>query len=296
MRVTTEMMATNSLRRLSSRLASYERAQTQIATGRRFELASEDVGASVRAQSLRAGMRAREQEARNAADARSWLDIADAQLQGAVEGIQRVRELAVRGATTLSAEEGAALAAEVEGVKAELLGIANFSYRNRPLFAGTAAGPAVTEAGGVYGYNGDAGAIERRVGEHDVVQVNISAARAFGFDRGAGQDVFSQLDALATALRAGDSATVGSMLPALDGGRDDLTTALATVGTRTNWVDSALARSDSTLQAMRVELSQVQDVDIAEAIMDLQIQEVAYQATLQAVARALPPSLASFLR
>ncbi len=38
------------------------------------------------------------------------------------------------------------------------------------------------------------------------------------------------------------------------------------------------------------------DVDIAEAIMNLQIEEVAYQATLQAMARALPPSLASFLR
>lgn len=35
---------------------------------------------------------------------------------------------------------------------------------------------------------------------------------------------------------------------------------------------------------------------MAEAVMELQMQEVAYEAVLGAMARALPPSLASFLR
>jgi flagellar hook-associated protein 3 FlgL len=295
MRVTSDMMAANSLRRLSTRLATYEKTQTRLSTGRRFQVASEDVSGSVRAQSLRAGMRVREQEARNAADAKSWLDIADAQLQGAVESLQRVRELAVRGANFHAGGEGDALAAEVDALKAELLSVANFSYRGRPLFAGHAEGPAVDPGAG-YTYNGDQGAIERRVGEHDLVPVNVTADVVFGFGRPDGQNLFQSLDDLSAALRAGDQDTVAALITRLDEGRDDITGALAQIGSRTNWVESALHRSESTLHAMRVELAEIQDVDIAEAIMDLQVQEVAYQATLQAVARALPPSLASFLR
>jgi flagellar hook-associated protein 3 FlgL len=299
MRVTSEMMATNSLRRLSSRLASYERTQTQLASGRRYQVASEDVGGSVRAQSLRSGMRLREQEVRNATDARSWLDIADNQLQSALTGVQRVRDLAMQGANTMSTDQGTALAAEVDAITEQLLSVANFSYRDRPLFGGHRAGDAVTRPavpGGAFQAVADPGRVERRVGENDLVAVNVSAHEVFGFGRGEGQDLFTQLRALSAALRAGDVGAVGGAIERIDGARDDITTALANIGSRTNWVDSAKVRSEGTLHAMRMELSQIEDVDLAEAIMDLQMQEVAYQATLQSMAKALPPSLVSFLR
>ncbi|HEX9887873.1 MAG TPA: hypothetical protein VGA69_00220 [Nitriliruptorales bacterium] len=39
----------------------------------------------------------------------------------------------------------------------------------------------------------------------------------------------------------------------------------------------------------------LEDADRAEAVMELQMQEVAYQSTLGVLGRALPPSLLSFL-
>lgn len=293
MRVTSEMMTNNSLRRLSTRLASYEKTQTKLATGRRYQVTSEDVGSSVRAQSLRSSMRLREQEARNAADARSWLDIADNQLQSAVSGIQRLRDLAVRGATSIGPDEDEAIALEMESMREQLLSVANFTYRDRPLFGGHSADLAVTR--NPWTADPSPGKVERRVGDHDLVQVNVTAHEVFGFGRAEG-DLFTALDDMIANLRNGDHAAVGEGITRLDAGRSDLTAALATIGSRTNWVDSALQRSEGTLHTIRTELSQVEDVDVAEAIMDLQVQEVAYQATLQAMARALPPSLASFLR
>lgn len=65
------------------------------------------------------------------------------------------------------------------------------------------------------------------------------------------------------------------------------------LGTRT---EAARNPSQRTTHSIRVERTEVGDADVAAAIMDLQVQEVAYQATLQAMARALPPSLAAFLR
>jgi hypothetical protein len=47
---------------------------------------------------------------------------------------------------------------------------------------------------------------------------------------------------------------------------------------------------------MKENVSDVEDADLAEVMMNLQTQQVAYQAALRATARAIHPSLADFLR
>ena len=300
MRVTSEMMVTSSLRRLNGRLQRYEEIQAQLATGKRSAAPSDDPGAAARALSLRASQRTREQEARNAADARSWLDIADSQLQAGVTRLQRARDLAVRAATEIDATEAGALARELRAIQDELVSIANFQHRGRPIFAGSQATPPIASTGEppgrVWTTSNDDGAVLRRVGEDDVVQVNVTADAVLGFRPGDGGDVLSDLDDLITALETGDTAAVSAGLERLDAARTRFNDALATIGTATNRVDSAERRSADALHAVRVELSEVEDADLAETVVALQVQQTAYQATLQAMARALPPSLASFLR
>lgn len=296
MRITGEMMVTNSLRRLTTRLEGYERAQSQLATGRRMLAPSDDPSGAGRALALRATMRASEQEVRHAADAQAWLSMADSQMQAAVERLQRARELAVRGANSLGAEERRAIAVELEGVRDEMAAIANSTHGGRPLFAGYASGDAVAQVGGVWTYQGDDGAITRRVGPSENVQVNVTAGDVFGFGSPDG-DVFTMLDELVTALQGPDPvAAVTAGIGRIDAARQHIGDAQARVGAASNWVESARRRSDDALLGARGQLAEVQDVNIAEAIMELQTQEVAYNATLQALARALPPSLATFLR
>lgn len=294
MRVTSEMMVQNSLHRLQSRLQRYEQTQSRLATGQRMLRPSDDPSGTARALGLRSAMRSREQEVRNASDANNWLALADSQLQSAMERLGRARELAVRGGNALSAEEGAALAKEVATIREELVAIANARSRGRPLFAGYSSTDAVFHDGAAWQYGGDDGAIMRRVGEHDLVQVNVSAEQIFGFADG--DDVFTMLGDLETALQATDSNAATGAIAGIDVARGRIGDALATVGATANWVDSALARTQDAHHAARIQLSEIEDVDVAEAIMDLQVQQIAYETTLQALARALPPSLASFLR
>jgi flagellar hook-associated protein 3 FlgL len=47
---------------------------------------------------------------------------------------------------------------------------------------------------------------------------------------------------------------------------------------------------------MKQNLSSIEDADIAEVMVNLQAQQVAYQAALQATAKAIQPSLTDFLR
>ena len=80
------------------------------------------------------------------------------------------------------------------------------------------------------------------------------------------------------------------MLDRLDAVSERMRTALADVGTRYGRVESALTTVDSTTIDTQAALSEVENVDIAKAIVDLQAQEVAYQAALGATARVIQPS------
>jgi flagellar hook-associated protein 3 FlgL len=293
MRVTSEMMVTNSLQRLSTRLKQYERAQSQLATGKMVQNPSDDPARANRGLSLRATLKAREQELRNAADAKSWLDLADSQLQGAMERLHRASDLTVRAASAVDANERVAVAREIAAIRDEITSIANTVHRGRPLFAGFTEGPAVANDGGTWSTLGDGQTITRRIGESDTVPVNVTAAEVFWFG---GDNVFALLDRLQAALEADDGPAIGAELSAIAAARDQLGASLAKVGANANWVDSAQRRGQEAILSIRGEIAQVEDVDFAEAVMELQMQQVAYEATLQALGRALPPTLAAFLR
>ena len=47
---------------------------------------------------------------------------------------------------------------------------------------------------------------------------------------------------------------------------------------------------------MKQNLSSIEDADIAQVMVQLQAQQVAYQAALAATARAIQPSLTDFLK
>ncbi len=294
MRVTSETTVLRSLDRLQARMHAFDRAQTRLGTGRNVQRPSDDPAATRRTMSLRSSMRAQQQQLRNAADGMSWLDTADQQLQAAMTRMQRARELAVRGASTSEPGERAALAHEVRTIRDEIVAIANTQHMGRPLFGGFADGVAVADDGGGWTAQGAGDEIMRRVGDDELVRVNVTAAEWLGFT--AGDDLLTRLDGLAVALESGGSSAISGQLADLDTAMSRIGDGLAVVGASASRIESAQARTQQTVDILRAQLSEVEDVDLAEGIMELQTQQVAYEATLQALSRALPPTLAAFLR
>ncbi|MEX2504214.1 MAG: hypothetical protein WD378_05145, partial [Egicoccus sp.] len=178
MRITSEAMVSRSLDRLHSRLTQYERAQTELATGRRILQPSDDPAGTRRAMSLRSSLHARERELQNVDDARGWLDTTDAQLQAVTTRLSRVRELVTQGASGQSDEALKALAIEVRQITEEVAGIANASHLERPLFGGFGAGEQVVERDGVWQFtsdrqNGTPDQVMRRVSDSEQVRINV---------------------------------------------------------------------------------------------------------------------------
>lgn len=293
MRISHEVIVSSTMRRLQNRLSTFADTQRQLATGKQFGVASEDVSGMNVSLTLRSELRAIDQANRNVDDGQSRVDVADSKLQQMLVAIRRARDLALRGSNTVQQSERDALATEVSSLRDQLLQIANSSYLGQGTFSGFASGDAVTNVAGVWTYTGDTGEVKRRIGEDEVVTVNVNGNDAFGF--ASGTDVFTALDDLEASLTAGNGANISSAIVDMDSANNEILTGLAQLGS----VGSALEVTNSRLLeqelVLRTQQSEIEDVDIAEAIMELQTQEVALQATLGAMSRALQPSLMDYL-
>jgi flagellar hook-associated protein 3 FlgL len=282
------------LTRINKRLSEYSSTQQRLATGKQMSRPSDDPIGMNRVLELRALLRAREQEGRNANDGKMWMDLADSKLQDAVGQLQRARELAVRGATYVGQTERDAIALEVGHIREDLVALANSQHQGRGLFSGFQAGDAVQKVAGTWTYTGDNGQINRRVGENHVVTINVTADTVFGFT--AGKDAFTVLDDLEAALQAGDSAAIETALGEIDDSLENVLGGLGMIGARTNQIETALARNANEVTTVTEQLSSLEDVDIAEAVMELELQKTAYEAALTAFAQSSQTSLVDFLR
>jgi flagellar hook-associated protein 3 FlgL len=283
------------LNQMQAQLQSLQDAQTQLSSGKRVSKPSDDPAAAGSILQLRAALAVNGQEALNAQDGQAWTDAADGQLQQAATVLQRARDLAVQASSSLNTDQTTAIATEIRSIRDQLASIANSQQGGHGLFSGFAAGAAVTQVGGAWAYTGDTGQIQRRVGDQNRVTVNVTGDQVFGFAAGAGQDVFSMLDNLANQVAAGNASTVSQSIANVDTALGRVNQGLAQIGSAGNRITQALSLNASNALTIKTQLSQVQDVDLTEATMNLQTQQVAYQAALGALSKVLQPSLLNFM-
>ena len=291
----TQMRAAQAnLQASAQRLAQLQEQSTSLKT---ISRASDDPARAANAMAVRAEQRATAQYTRNADNGVGWLTTIDGALDESTKLLTKVRDLAVQGsnAATMTPAAKEAIAVQIEGLKKDLLSQANASYLGRTVFAGNSDARAAVGPEPTYTVSADTTVpVDRRVGADTTVRVDADGAAIFG----TGADsVFALLDKVSAALRNPDpTVSVSVHLGAID---DHLTTiigARAEAGARHSRIETAgssLVTQKGTLEAQRVQL---EDVDLATVILDLKLQEVAYQAALSVTARVIQPTLMDFLR
>ncbi len=292
-RVTQRMLTEGSLDNLQRGLGRLAKVQEQLSTGRVLNRPSDNPTGTTTAMRLRSSLSEQAQFSRNAQDGLGWLSQVDSTLGSVTNTVRQARDLAITGANSgsMGPAARAALAVEVEGLRGAVLAQSNATYLERPVFGGVTSGTkAYDEAGTFVGLAGD---VNRRIGDGVVVKVNYDGPAAFG---DGATSVFAELDALATALRAGDDAGIRDSIDVLNARMTVVTAAQTAAGASYQRLEQAdLAATDAQL-SLKNHLSTVENVDLAEATVDLQLQEVAYQAALAATSRVMQPSLIDFLR
>jgi flagellar hook-associated protein 3 FlgL len=294
-RVTQSMMTDRSLSNLQLSLGRLAETQEHLSTGRVLNRPSDNPTDAAAAMRLRSAIAGQQQYVRNAEDGLGWLNTIDATLQGVSSQVHRARDLALQGANAATGPTAReALAVEIEQIREGLLSAANTTYLDRPVFGGTVAGSvAYTDPAGVATYVGDGNPVTRTVAPGVSVDVQLAGPAAFGAD---GDSVLDHLTALATALRAGDTAEIRAGIDRLSVDGDRVASALADVGARTLRIEQAADRATGAELDLTNALSEIENADLPETMVALQMQEVAYQAALAATSRVLQPSLLDFLR
>lgn len=324
-RVTQQGLQQASLLNLQHNLSRMAELQQRQSSGKLITKPSDDPAGMVDAMRIRSDQRATVQHARNAQDAVGWLSTVDSALTSSTTLLRKARDLVVRGASSQGASSREAIAAELELTAEALREQANTQYLGRSVFAGTSNDAEAFARDGStdpvsYPYASNAsGDVERRISANTTVQVNSPGAVVFGADpwpvvagspvapHGPSEarevrpdvSVFALLDRIAADLRSTDPAInsrATHYLDDIDARMDVMLKEVASAGTRYNQVLRAQTQIQDRSLTLETQLSSVEDADLAETIVDLKSQEIAYQGALNATSRALQPSLLDFLR
>ena len=275
--------------------ARAETLNTQVSTGKRLLAPSDGSVAYQRLQGLARTGADDSAYSANITLAQSVLQQADTTLGSITDQLQKASELAVQaGNGTLSTEARAAIATQLEGILDTIVGLANGKdVRGQPLFGGAGDGVAVTKSadGALVFATGDAASIP--IGDGQNVQPSGNAG-AF-LSTTSGGDIGSALTALVTALRSGTEipATATADLAAIS---TRVINAQASVGARAARVDLQAAQLKSAATDREITRSGIEDVDVTEAITDLQKTMTILQATQASFSKLSALSLFDYLR
>ncbi len=292
MRVTQRHLIEQASRNIVEHQEKLQRLQTEVASGKRIQKPEDDPLGTERALGIRSRLRALEATRRNLDLSRDWLSATEAALKSLNQVSERAHAIALRSANDpQSPESYEAFAAEVDQLLDQAIQISNTSHRGVYLFSGrkTTTAPFERVSSTVI-YRGDDGVIEHQIEEGSRIQVNVPGSHPLF------QQVFESLAVLRDRLRANDGAALHSSMEELDQAMDATLGALAEVGTRVGRVDATASRLETLELDLRSLLSQIEDADMAEAMLNLNMEEQSYRAVLAASARLLGASLFDYLR
>lgn len=302
MRITNNMLMNSTLMSLSNNLNRTAKYQNQLATGKKISLPSDDPIVASKALKLRTDVAEIKQYKRNTDDATSWMEITESTIDQITEVVQRARELTVQasngGSMTIDDEEK--IKSEMEQLRTQIIKLGNATYAGRYIFSGYKTDQPLLNDNGEFNFeikNSDQ--IEYEIGIGDGIIVNVPGSDLFnsGLTANAGDkstfvDTFDQI---ITAMQNGDSATLSDLIQNMDDQVTNLLRVRAGLGARMNRVELTASRLDDDNVSFTNLMSKNEDVDLAEAIMNLTNESAVYQASLSTSAKVIQPSLVDFI-
>lgn len=318
MRITNRMMADRSLLNLNATLRRMDRYHQQLSTGKRISMPSDDPSGTERSMRLHTTILETEQYVSTVGEAISWLDSADAALDQASTLLQRARELVVAGANgALPAESREALAVEMDQLVEDLITVGNLKHGIKFVFAGenTLTTPFVGISDPAeYPQNGKGetvgGAPITRVEYRGTTLDPADPLSGIVVEIGGGSTMRISThgnDALSLAFEAliearnhlweGDTQSLSTTdIVKMDEAIDQVLRARSDIGAKSNRLELVRDRLNHLHTNLTKLLSDIEDIDPAEAIMHLKMEETVYRAALASGARIIMPSLLDFLR
>ncbi|ALS26087.1 flagellar hook protein FlgL [Paenibacillus sp. 32O-W] len=296
MRVTGMMQNTQLLKNLRNTNAGIIDWQNKLSTGQRIQKPSDDpvgIGYQMRYDTE---LNRSEEFLENARTGLGWLRTMDSLMQQATDVLKRARVLTQQASTgTVPEDARKQIAAEIRQLKEQMIAIGNSDYGGRYLFNGQKTDQMPYSLTNAANDPTDKGVYFLNVSPSVTVPVSITGEQIFG-EAGSPDNVFQVLDDIATHLEDNDQDAILDDLARIDRSADRIAIAWAEIGARTNrfeLVENRILDEQIGLKQLR---SEVADVDMSEAIIELKLKENVLQAALSTGARIMQVSLVDFIR
>ncbi|MHB1406374.1 MAG: flagellar hook-associated protein FlgL [Desulfitobacteriaceae bacterium] len=304
MRITNNMLSRNLLRNLETAQGRMDELQNQMSTGHRISKPSDDPVGIENALRMKTNIAMVEQWTNNVNEALGYMNTTDSIMGEMTSMLQRVRELAIQGASdTTSPDARAGIAQEVRQLAEQLRVVANTKIGTKYIFSGTKTDqePMPTSTG----WLGNSDPVNFQVGNNVTVNISVDGQDLFTNETGGtvnGKGLFTNssfsgvLDDLAIALETDDTAGISATLDDLDQNLDKVQQLRAGLGARINRMTAIREQLDATVYNLEQNLSDIQDADMAKTIVDFKNQENVFRAALSVGAQIIQPSLVDFMK
>lgn len=270
-------------------------AQERVGSGLRISRPSDDPFSVSRIMASRTALERSRQYERSATMAISVMGATEAALTRLTALLQRASELSIQAASgSMSASGRTSIALEISQLLDEAIATGNTSHAGSYLFAGqmTDTAPYVPDIPAnptSVTYAGDTALIQREISAGTRIAVNITGDRVM-------PPLFATLIQLRDDLNANDASAVDASAGAVVSRLDEVLGLRSEIGAAMRRVELTQTRLQDDEIRLRTLMAELEQADLAETIVELQMQENAYQAALGAAGRTLSLTLLDFLR
>lgn len=264
--------------------------QVQLTTGKEYQKISQSPVKANASMLVSSGIKRIEQFQSNLGDLKAYVQTAESYLGMAVNDYQRGMELAIQSANGIyNDQDKQSFVLELNNLIEHMVGLGNSKHLDKYLFSGQATDTkALTFDGTSVVYNGSADVNKIRITSNMEIGVSVTAQDSL-------MPTIEGLIALRDALATGTAGDVGTAMENLQNAGESLLNARSQMGVRMTTVDmvsSAYSQNKLELQSRKTE---VEDVDMADAIMKYTNAQNLYQGTIAATLKMYESSLLNYM-
>jgi len=286
------MLVRNTLQRVNPNKVNLNDLNKSISTGKKVINASDNPVNYSRIARFKAAISQNEQFVRNITITKSWVETSDSLLNEIVSVVKEAKDVATRGADgSTFALTRVSLAETIDTKIVELIDILNSKHAGKNVFAGTETKTDIpfSIAGDIVTYTGNTEKITRKITENLDVSINTTGQEVL--DTG----IFTALTDLRNALNNDDVPTINNMIDVLTTVNESVLNLSTSTGLVMNKLVLSEGRLESSIYELEKFVSRDEDVDLAEAIVKYESEEIAYQAAMQSAARIMNLNMMSFI-
>ncbi len=305
-RISSNSMVDNGIYNIQNNLSTMANLQNEIASGKKISVPSDDpVGLSQLLQ-LNLEKNNDTQYNNNINEALSEMQTTESSVGNIVDLAQQANQLAVQAANgTNSASQLSAISQQVNGILNQVVSLGNTAFEGKYIFGGFKTdNPPFTVAGSNITYNGSpSGTAPRQVeiASNTSVPVNINGSDLLGsvtVTAGvptAGSGLLYDLTKFKIDLQNQNFTSIRADIGSIQTDQQNILTQQTQLGGRINQLQLTQNRIQDGQVIQDQQISNLQDVNMPQAISDLNFSQTVYQASLSVMSKIMQNSLVNFL-